>query len=130
MTSPTLKRPFSEPCGFRRSLAVIVAVALCLGAVPFLAGCGTTNSSTPPPPGGHSVNLSWNTSSSAGVAYNVYRSNVSGGPYAKVNSTPISGTSYSDTGVQSTHTYYYVVTAVDGNGVESDYSNQASAVIP
>jgi fibronectin type 3 domain-containing protein len=37
---------------------------------------------------------------------------------------------YSDTTVQNASTYYYVTTAVDSSGVESSYSNQATAVIP
>ena len=130
MASATLECPFSDHHGFRRSLAVITAVTLFLGTIPLLAGCSRSTSSTQPPPTAHSVDLSWSPSPSAGVAYNVYRSNVSGGPYAKLNSTPIPGTTYTDTGVQSTHTYYYVVTAVDVNGVESVYSNEASAAIP
>jgi len=39
-------------------------------------------------------------------------------------------TTYSDASVQAGQTYYYVVTAVDGTGAESPYSNQVQAVIP
>ena len=79
----------------------------------------------------HSVFLSWDASSSQDViGYNAYRSTVSGGPYTKLNSSLISSTSYSDQTVQSGYTYYYVTTAVDSQGLESVYSNQAVATVP
>ncbi len=79
----------------------------------------------------HSVSLSWTASVSPGVAgYNVYRSTVSGGPYIGQNSSPVTGTSYSDSTVQAGQTYYYVATAVDNSGNESPFSNEAQAIIP
>jgi hypothetical protein len=78
----------------------------------------------------HSVDLSWTASTSPGVAYNVYRGTVSGGPYVKLNSSTVPGTSYTDTTVTSGQTYFYVVTAVDPNNNESIYSNQVSATVP
>jgi hypothetical protein len=84
---------------------------------------------TPPPQ--HSVGLSWNASSSQGVVgYNVYRGGVSGGPYSQVSTSLDANTNYTDNQVVAGQTYYYVTTAVDGNGVESGYSNQVRAVIP
>jgi fibronectin type 3 domain-containing protein len=78
----------------------------------------------------HSVDLSWNASSSSNVVgYKVYRAGVSGGPYASVASAN-SGTTFIDGSVQSGQTYYYVVTAVDTTGTVSGYSNQVQAVIP
>ena len=65
------------------------------------------------------------------VGYNVYRGTTNNGPYTlKVNSSLVPGITFTDTNVQSSQTYYYVVTAVDSNGVETVYSNQASATIP
>ena len=79
----------------------------------------------------HSVALSWNASTSQGIAgYNAYRSTVSGGPYTLLNSSLIATTSYTDLTVQSGVTYYYVTTAVDSQGVESVYSNEAVATVP
>ncbi|HEV2245594.1 MAG TPA: Ig and FN3 domain-containing protein [Terriglobia bacterium] len=79
----------------------------------------------------HSVNLSWTASTSSVIGYNVYSSRVSGGPYVKLNSTPMATTSYTDATVQSGQTYYYVTTAVaSGGGTESGFSAEASAVIP
>jgi hypothetical protein len=78
----------------------------------------------------HGVNLYWNSSVSAVVGYNVYRSTTSGGPYTKVNPALDFSTSYSDSSVKGGTTYYYVSTAVDSSGVESSYSNQMQAVVP
>jgi hypothetical protein len=79
----------------------------------------------------HTVALSWAASATATVTgYNVYRSIVSGTGYARVNSAPLSALTYTDAAVLNGTTYYYVTTAVDGSGVESTYSNEASAVIP
>ena len=74
--------------------------------------------------GNAQVSLSW-TASSGATSYNVYRSTTSGGGYAQI-ATGVTSTSYTDTSVVNGTTYYYVVTAVNGNG-ESGFSNQASA---
>ena len=82
--------------------------------------------STPP----HSVSLSWAASTSASVAgYNVYRATTSGGPYTKLNSLPVSITTFTDYAVQPGQTYYYVTTSVNSIGNESPYSNEAQAVV-
>lgn len=79
----------------------------------------------------HSVTLAWTASTSSGITgYNMYSASVSGGPYAKINSSLITSTTYTDNTVQAGDTYYYVTTAVDSSGVESSYSNQATAAIP
>lgn len=88
-----------------------------------LSGSGAT-------PVQHSVTLSWAASTSAGiVGYNVYRSGVSGGPYAQVTSMNADLT-YTDSAVSAGQTYYYVVSAVDSAGAESVFSNQTQAAIP
>jgi len=79
----------------------------------------------------HQVQLSWGASSSSGVTgYNVYRGGVSGGPYTKINSALVVGTTYSDSSVQAGKTYFYVTTALNGSGTESAYSNQVQATVP
>jgi hypothetical protein len=79
----------------------------------------------------HTVSLRWNASTSTNLkGYYVYRADVAGGAYAKLNATPVSTTSYADRSVASGRTYYYVTTAVDTNNIESAYSNQATAVVP
>ncbi len=79
----------------------------------------------------HQVQLSWGASSSSGITgYNVYRGGVSGGPYTKINSALIVGTTYSDSSVQAGKTYFYVTTALNGSGTESAYSNEVQATVP
>jgi len=78
----------------------------------------------------HSTTLTWDPSVSAVVGYNVYRGTASGGPYTALNSSLVSSTTDTDTAVQSGQTYFYVITAVDSNNVESAYSDEISATIP
>jgi hypothetical protein len=80
----------------------------------------------------HTVSLSWGASSTSSVVgYNVYRGTSSGGPYpTKLTSSPQNDTSFVDSSVQSSTTYFYVATAVDSDATESSFSNQAKAVIP
>jgi Abnormal spindle-like microcephaly-assoc'd, ASPM-SPD-2-Hydin len=79
----------------------------------------------------HTVGLAWMDSATTVAGYNVYRGTTTGGPYAsKLTASPVTSTQFTDSGLQSGQTYYYVVTAVDSNGVESVYSNQATASIP
>jgi fibronectin type 3 domain-containing protein len=76
------------------------------------------------------VALSWKASTSSGVSgYYVYRGSASGGPYTKLDSSPIAGTSCSDSSVSSGE-YYYVVAAINSDGTESAYSNQAAVSVP
>jgi len=78
----------------------------------------------------HSASLSWVASTSSVIGYNAYSSKVSGGPYTKLNSTPVASTAYTDSTVQAGLTYYYVVTSVATGNVESANSSEVSAIIP
>jgi two-component system, response regulator len=76
------------------------------------------------------VLLSWTPSLAQNVvSFNMYRSTMSGDSYGLLAST-LSGPSFADQTVQSGATYYYVVTAVNDQGQESRYSNEAKIVIP
>jgi len=78
--------------------------------------------------GDGSVSLSWTASSSTGVVGSIVaRSTVNGGPYTALTASPIAGTTYLDVTVTNGVTYYYVVRAVDSDGLQSGDSNQASA---
>jgi subtilase family serine protease len=65
------------------------------------------------------------------AGYNVYRAYVSGGPYSKLNLDPIEDTAYIDDGVYNSglngkRMYHYVITAVDENHLESNFSGEVS----
>ena len=64
------------------------------------------------------------------MSIELHRSNTSGNGYAKISSIPVSGLTYTDATVVSAHTYYYVMTAVDSVGGESDFSAELQEVIP
>jgi hypothetical protein len=89
-----------------------------------LSGSGTQSGSS------HTVALSWNASTSSVVGYNIYRGSQSGGPYSRLNVSPVAETSYTDSAVADGATYYYVATSINSNSTESAYSNQAVAQIP
>lgn len=92
-----------------------------------VSGVNFNGTALPPPP--PLVSLQWGSSSSAGViGYNLYRATTATGPFTRINDAAVSGTSYSDDSVSAGKTYYYVATAVDGKGMESTYSNQASTI--
>ena len=78
----------------------------------------------------HSVTLTWSASTSPVAGYDVYRSEISGGPYAKLDASPLAADSYTDSTVQAGGTYYYVVTSVNSSGVQSADSAQAAATVP
>jgi hypothetical protein len=77
------------------------------------------------------VSLSWDAPSdihgAAVESYNIYRSTNPGSGYAKINSEPVAGTSFVDTSATEGVRYYYVVTALDADGIESAQSQEASA---
>ena len=79
-------------------------------------------------PGDESAMLSWIANSETDLAgYNIYRSQVSGSGYLKLNSLLVSAAAYQDAGLTNGVDYFYVVTAVDIAGHESAYSNEAKA---
>ena len=81
--------------------------------------------------GSHSVALSWNPSSSSGIAgYNVYRASYSSscGSFARINGSLEANTVYTDSSVADGTSYCYATTAVDSSNQESTYSNIVSNV--
>ena len=89
-------------------------------------GSGSPGSGSPAPVP-HSVVLSWGPSASSVVGYRVYRD---GGSGLSPISSVITDLTYTDATVVSGDTYHYAVTSVDAAGVESSFSNEATAVIP
>lgn len=73
------------------------------------------------------VVLSWSTVKNA-AGYNVYRSPLTGGGYVRVNTTPVTGTTFTDTGLRNGRDVFYVVRALDSVGNESGASAEVSAM--
>ena len=102
-----------------RRIIAASALALTFGAMPALSQ--------------NVVRVSWVASSDAAanpsLTYNVYRAATCPGQFAKLNSAPVSSTSYLDNTVATGASYCYQVTAVLA-GLESQPSNQAVATVP
>jgi fibronectin type 3 domain-containing protein len=83
--------------------------------------------------GNNVVNLSW-TAPTGAVSYNIYRGTAAGGEATTPLATGVTTTSYSDSTAVNGTTYFYTVTAVNGNASplasESAASNEASAGTP
>jgi Abnormal spindle-like microcephaly-assoc'd, ASPM-SPD-2-Hydin len=79
--------------------------------------------------GQHQVALTWNPDTSSVQGYYVYRGAQTGGPYSRISALQ-GGTAFNDSAVSSGQTYFYVVTALGTNSLESGYSNEAIANIP
>jgi hypothetical protein len=88
-----------------------------------LSGTGVTAAA-------HTVALSWAPAATGVTGFKAYVSTVSGGPYVEVGSVPSTTPAYTDSSVQSGHTYYYVVTAVSSTNQESLYSSEVAAIVP
>ena len=99
---------------------IILSLVLAMGAIAPIAAQTA-----------HFITVAWTYTQGTDLAtgFNVYRSTTTGGPYAKLTTTPLSLTtlSYQDTGGNGGTKYYYVVTAIDSGGVESVNSSEASA---
>ena len=110
-----------------------------LASLLLMSGCmpakSTTGGPTPTPtpqPSAHSVDVMWDPSPSGNLeGYKVYRSQVSGGPYSPVSGMLTTSTSqFADHTVISGQMYFYVVTSVDVNGLESVASSEVSITVP
>ena len=79
----------------------------------------------------HTVNLSWNASTSPNIiGYNIYRSTGTGGSYVLINSVLNATTTYIDSSVVDGQTYSYETTAVNSSNEESARSTPVQAAIP
>jgi Abnormal spindle-like microcephaly-assoc'd, ASPM-SPD-2-Hydin len=89
-----------------------------------LSGVGAQKGQQP------SVTLNWDESTSQVVGYFVYRSSKPSGPYTKLNPKASSETSYIDSSVASGQMYFYVVTSVNSENIESAFSERVSVTVP
>lgn len=72
------------------------------------------------------INLSWTDNSSTETGFRIERSGSSGGPYTQITTVGANATTYSNTGLSASTTYYYRVRAYNANG-NSASSSVASA---
>ncbi len=78
----------------------------------------------------YAIDLSWTAPSGTVSGYNIYRGTTAGGESTTpINATPVTGTTFQDTTVIPSNTYFYVVEAVNTAG-SSVTSNEASATTP
>ena len=78
----------------------------------------------------HKVQLNWQAPTGSVAGYRVYRMTNGSSGYTSLTSSVDTQTSYVDATVQSGLTYDYVVTSVDGSGIESAYSSPTTVTIP
>ena len=74
------------------------------------------------------VKLNWEEIPATVAGYVVYRSADSSGPYTRISEAATS--EFVDTGLAAGHTYYYVVTSLNADQVESEYSPPIIATVP
>jgi len=70
------------------------------------------------------VLLSWKSTDPTVIGFNLYRSTTPYVNFQRINSAPVKTSDYTDRFLEPNRSYYYVVTAVDGQGRESNYSNE------
>lgn len=85
-------------------------------------------------PGGviaHTATITFMASTTPNAQTQVWRGNVTGGPYANLTTTPLAAgiTNYVDSTVMAGSTYFYVASAIL-NGIQSIFSNEVSVTIP
>jgi hypothetical protein len=68
--------------------------------------------------------LDWDSNQDPVIGYNIYRTTTSHFDYQKLNSSPLAQTYYMDQNLDPETPYYYVLTAVDSLGNESNYSKE------
>jgi hypothetical protein len=76
------------------------------------------------------VRLNWEESPVSVAGYLVYRAAEPSGPYTRVSSSAVSSLEFVDTGLAAGHTYYYVVSSLDADEIESEYSLPIAATVP
>lgn len=76
-----------------------------------------------------SIRLNWEDNLASATGYAVYRAADPSGPYTRIASE-VPSSEYIDTGLAAGRTYYYVVTALDADQIESEYSLPISATVP
>jgi len=78
--------------------------------------------------GWNQIALHWQPANLSTLAgYHVYRGEVSGGPYDRINTSIVTASCYTDTTVINNHDYFYKVRVVNTDLSERDYSGEIPA---
>jgi len=88
-----------------------------------LAGSGAESSQSV-------VKLKWEENPANTAGYVVYRAPDPSGPFMRISTQAVPSAEFVDSGLAAGHTYYYVVTSVGSDDVESEYSAPISATVP
>ena len=129
--SATLDSTFApRAAGSYTGSVTVVSTATDSPSTIAFSGSSVVVSAAQQPAAAHSVSVTWTPSTSTVAGYNVYRSEVSGGPYTKLDSSVLSADAFSDSTVAAGQTYYYVVRSATSAGVESVDSSQVSVTVP
>jgi hypothetical protein len=129
--SATLESRFAPlAAGSYAGTVTVVSTATNSPSTITLSGSSSAVSTGQQPVTSHSVSITWNSSTSTVAGYDVYRSEVSDGPYTKLDSSVVAADGFTDTTVSSGQTYYYVVRSATSAGVESVDSTQVSVTVP
>ena len=88
-----------------------------------LSGLGAASSQS-------TVKLNWEENPASLSGYVVYRAADPSGPFTRITAQAVPSAEYVDTGLAAGRTYYYVVTSVGADEVESEYSAPISATVP
>jgi fibronectin type 3 domain-containing protein len=119
---------------FTRFVRLLVLLATLRSPLALASSPGLALSAGEPPaqsaPVTRVVHLTWEASTDEVVGYRVYRGTTDGGPYTSYTQGPVADLSFDDITAETNQSYYYVVTALDANGVESGYSNQIAIFVP
>lgn len=121
-----------------RQVANLLLVILLLVTPAFAGHKALSGVSIPQGTGPHTVTLSWDPSTTAGVTYFMFRGTTPGGEGSTslnatgivTNCTDNTTCTYVDTTVVGGTTYYYFVEAQDTTQTNSPPSNEAQAIVP
>jgi hypothetical protein len=130
MNKPNRTTRFGTRAIRSRRSGLPLVIGVIAGVLSFSACSGTPAQNQSVQVTAHTAILSWSPSTSVVVGYRVYRSTQSGMAYTLITPTPVSGTSFTDSTVVKGQTYFWVVTSVDAQFVESGFSNEVFATIP